>query len=76
MEVEDTGIGIPNQDLPRIFEEFFRSEAAREFAPDGSGLGLAIVRAVLDSHGGSISVESDPGKGTRVRVEIPFESEA
>jgi len=75
MEVEDTGIGIPKEDLPRIFDEFFRSKVAREFAPDGSGLGMAIVKAVLEHHEGSISVESALGEGTRVRVEIPFESD-
>lgn len=72
IDVQDTGIGIPEADLPRIFEEFFRSKEAREFAPDGTGLGMAIVKAVVDQHGGSISVESAPGQGTHVRVELPL----
>lgn len=71
IDVQDTGIGIPEDDLPRIFEEFFRSKAAREFAHDGSGLGMAIVKAVVEQHGGSISVESTPGRGTHVRVTLP-----
>jgi len=71
IEVQDTGIGIPAEDLPRIFEEFYRSQAAREFAHDGSGLGMAIVKAVVDQHGGSIAVDSTPGRGTRVTVRLP-----
>jgi signal transduction histidine kinase len=71
IEVKDTGIGIPQEDLPRIYEEFFRSKTAREYSPDGSGLGMAIVKAVVDQHQGTISVESSPGHGTRVRVELP-----
>jgi two-component system phosphate regulon sensor histidine kinase PhoR len=71
IEVQDTGIGIPEEDLPRIFEDFFRSKSAREFTHDGSGLGMAIVKAVVDQHRGSISVDSTPGRGTRVRVELP-----
>jgi signal transduction histidine kinase len=70
-DVRDTGIGIPEEDLPRIFEEFYRSKGAREFAPDGSGLGMAIVKAAVEQHRGSISVESTPGRGTHVRVTLP-----
>lgn len=76
IEVEDTGIGIPEEDLPWIYEEFFRSGVARDFTPDGSGLGMAIVKAVLEQHGGSISVESTLGEGTRVRVEFPLHEES
>ena len=71
IEVNDTGIGIPEDDLPRIHEEFFRSKVARNVAPDGSGLGMAIVQAVVEQHDGTISVESTAGQGTRVRVELP-----
>ena len=71
VEVIDTGIGIPDEDQPRIFEEFFRSKVARDLAPDGSGLGMAIVQAVVKQHEGVISVESAQGQGTRVRVELP-----
>ncbi|UCG87178.1 MAG: HAMP domain-containing histidine kinase, partial [Gemmatimonadota bacterium] len=58
IHVNDTGIGIPEEDLPRIYEEFFRSKLARDVAPDGSGLGMAIVQAVVDQHEGTIAVES------------------
>lgn len=72
LEVEDTGIGIPKDDLPRIFEEFFRSANARSHTCDGTGLGLSIVKAVAEQHGGKVSVESDPGKGTRFTVDLPL----
>ncbi len=73
LEVEDTGIGIPKDDLPRIFEEFFRSANARGHTSDGTGLGLSIVRAVVEQHGGKVLVESEPGRGTRFTVELPLE---
>lgn len=71
IEVADTGIGIRQEDLPKIYEEFYRSKAAREAVPEGSGLGMAIVKAVVDRHGGAIAVESAVGKGTRVTITIP-----
>jgi len=71
IEVADTGIGIRQEDLPRIYEEFYRSRAAREAVPDGTGLGMSIVRAVVERHHGTISVESAVGTGTRVTVTIP-----
>jgi signal transduction histidine kinase len=70
--VEDTGIGIPRADLPHVFDEFFRSANARERVADGTGLGLAIVKAVAEQHGGSVVVESEPGRGTRFTVELPL----
>jgi signal transduction histidine kinase len=70
--VEDTGIGIPRADLPHVFDEFFRSQNARERVADGTGLGLAIVKAVAEQHGGSVVVESEPGRGTRFTVELPL----
>lgn len=72
VEVEDTGIGILEADRARVFEDFYRSPAARELAPQGSGLGLAIVRAVVEQHQGSIAVEGREGGGTRFRVELPL----
>jgi tRNA 2-thiouridine synthesizing protein E len=71
LEVGDTGIGIEEEALGRIFDEFYRSDSARAHAPEGSGLGMAIVRAVVDQHQGRISVESEVGRGTRFRVELP-----
>jgi len=75
LQVDDTGIGIEREALGRIFDEFYRSEAARAHAPDGSGLGMAIVKAVVDQHGGSISVESEVGRGSRFRVSLPLREE-
>lgn len=72
IEVADTGIGIAEEDRPRIFDEFFRSRAAREHATEGSGLGMAIVKAVVDQHGGAIALESEVGRGTAVRVTLPI----
>lgn len=74
VEIADTGIGIEKEALGRVFDEFYRSDAARTHVPDGSGLGLAIVKAVVDQHGGTIEVESEPGRGTRFAVRIPLES--
>jgi len=76
VDVSDTGIGIPVEDLPRIYEEFFRSKVAREFTSGGSGLGMAIVKAVVEQHGGSITVQSAVGRGTTVRVELPLAAES
>ncbi len=76
IRVTDTGIGIAEEDLPRIYEEFFRSKLARAFTPDGSGLGMAIVKAVVEQHEGTISVESTRGHGTCVQVDIPVRSNA
>ena len=72
IEIADTGIGIPTEDLPQIYDEFFRSQAAREFVPDGSGLGMSIVKAVVEQHAGTIAVASTVGEGTRFTVEIPI----
>ena len=71
LEVEDTGIGIAEEDLPRVFDEFFRGANAREFAAEGTGLGLAICKVIAERHGGSIAVESRPGHGTRFAVTLP-----
>ena len=62
VEVADTGIGIPPQELPRIFDRFYRVEKSRGLAEGNAGLGLAIAKRVLDLHGSTIAVTSDPGK--------------
>jgi signal transduction histidine kinase len=72
LEVEDTGIGIPLGEQERLFSRFFRTSAATEQAIPGTGLGLAIAKAIVDAHGGTVSVTSSPGMGTRVRVELPL----
>jgi len=71
VEVEDTGIGIGEADLPRVFDEFYRSFQARQLVPGGSGLGLPIVKAVVERHGGRIVLESREGKGTCAKVWLP-----
>mgnify|MGYP000545468651 FL=1 len=69
--VEDSGIGIPPQDLGRIFEEFYRTPQAKEVAPRGTGLGLPLVKEILEAHGGSIAVESEVGRGSRFVFRLP-----
>lgn len=68
--ITDTGVGIPPEDLPRVFERFFRSDTARQ-ETDGAGLGLAIARWIADQHGASLGVRSKPGAGTTVTVSFP-----
>jgi signal transduction histidine kinase len=71
LEVSDTGIGIPAEELPHIFEEFFRGEVAKQAVPHGTGLGMAIVKRVVNMHGGRIRIESPPGQGTTFHVTLP-----
>jgi two-component system phosphate regulon sensor histidine kinase PhoR len=68
--VEDTGIGIPAADLPRITERFYRVDRARSRELGGTGLGLAIVKHLVIGHGGVLAIESEPGKGTVVRFTL------
>lgn len=75
--VDDTGIGIPDEDKPNVFSRFYRVDKARSRASGGSGLGLSIVRDAVMIHGGSIEVQSRQPRGTRFLVEFPlFEGEA
>ncbi|MDD4957435.1 MAG: ATP-binding protein [Candidatus Omnitrophica bacterium] len=69
--VSDTGIGIPEQDLPRIFERFYRVDKARSRKIGGTGLGLSIVKHIIQEHGGQVFVESAPGKGSVFTFTIP-----
>ncbi|MGZ4352576.1 MAG: ATP-binding protein [Gaiellaceae bacterium] len=72
LEVEDTGIGIPEDERDRLFQRFFRSSSATRQAVQGTGLGLAISKAIVEAHGGSIAAEPAAEKGTRFRVELPL----
>lgn len=72
--VRDNGMGIPEEDQPRLFERFYRVEKARSSDAGGSGLGLAIAKEIIDAHGGRIWVESAVGKGTAMYVYLPYES--
>ncbi len=76
ISIKDTGIGIPAQDVPRIFERFYRVDRARSRASGGTGLGLAIVKHIMELHQGRIEVNSVVGKGTEFLLWLPeFESE-
>ena len=75
LEVSDTGIGIPEDALPHVFDRFFRVDRMRSRFPEGAGLGLAIVKAICSAHAGEISVTSTLGKGTSFKVRLPLARE-
>jgi len=75
LRVEDTGIGIPSKDLPRVFERFYRVDRARSRETGGTGLGLAIVRHVAENHGGTVTVRSELGRGSAFEVRLPASSD-
>jgi signal transduction histidine kinase/putative methionine-R-sulfoxide reductase with GAF domain len=75
VDVTDTGIGIPSEELPHIFDRFFRGEEPRRERMPGTGLGLAIVEEIVALHGGRVTVESDVGAGSTFTVWLPREEE-
>lgn len=72
VSIADTGPGIPEEDLPHIFDRFYRSDKSRSRETGGSGLGLAIVRSLVELHGGRVMVESTPGQGSCFTVILPI----
>jgi signal transduction histidine kinase len=72
LSVSDTGVGIPKEFLPKVFERFFRAAHLHESGSKGLGLGLSIVKSLVELHGGTISVESVVGRGTTFHLIIPL----
>jgi signal transduction histidine kinase/DNA-binding response OmpR family regulator len=72
LDVKDTGSGIPEEELPKVFDRFHRVEGTHGRSHEGSGIGLALVQELVKLHGGEIGVESQAGQGTRFSVAIPF----
>jgi two-component system sensor histidine kinase BaeS len=76
LRVHDTGHGIEADDLPRVWDRFFRAERSRSRSSttsDGAGLGLAIVRGIAEAHGGTVRVQSAPGRGAVFTIQVPME---
>ena len=71
--VSDTGIGIASADLPHIFDRFWRADKARSREQGGAGLGLSIAKWIVDMHGGTLAVRSEPGKGSVFEVRLRIE---
>ena len=71
LEITDTGVGIPEEDLPHVFDRFYRVDKARSRDTGGTGLGLSIVQQIVRLHAGSVTVQSEPGKGTTFTVQLP-----
>jgi two-component system phosphate regulon sensor histidine kinase PhoR len=74
IDIADTGIGIPADEVGNVFDEFFRASNAKKSEKDGTGLGLSIVKQIVERHGGQISVKSQEGQGTTFTVTLPKEN--
>ena len=74
LEVIDQGAGIPAAEIPRLKEAFYRPDSARQRNTGGYGLGLYLCQLIVDAHGGTLSIESEPDKGTRVIVSLPIDN--
>jgi two-component system, OmpR family, sensor kinase len=76
IEVADAGPGLSPEEADRVFERFYRADASRSRASGGIGLGLSIVAAVAEAHGGRVSAESEPGRGSTFRITLPLLSQS
>ena len=76
VSVVDSGVGIPAEHLPRLFERFYRVDHARSREDGGTGIGLAIARSVVEAHGGHIHAESELGRGSTFTFDLPAASVA
>lgn len=74
VEISDTGHGIPLDQLPRVFDRFYRVDASRTHSSGGAGLGLSIVKSIMDLHGGTVEILSEPSKGTVVTLLFPVKN--
>jgi signal transduction histidine kinase len=76
IDVEDSGLGIPEDEQKRLFDRLYRASSALQHQIQGVGIGLSIVKAIAEAHGGSVKVESEEGKGTTFTLEIPLTTDA